>query len=140
MTAHSSTRPVTDLLSDVDRWCTENLPPRPRRRPLHLLNVRPTADELAAHPQSLATQAYFAGARYAAGERPQRFPRQLTADEAECWSDGYGEHLDTAPEVRSTAPASSARGPLLEILAIDPDLRYEHHGAPRRQGPELEAS
>lgn len=80
------------LLNQADRWCLDNLPPRPGQPPLQLLNVRPTDTELADHPRSLAIAAYFAGARHAAGEELQRFPRPLTAGEAGSWMDGWAEH------------------------------------------------
>lgn len=87
------------LLEEADRWCRTVL--APRRGPTHLLNVRPTAADLAAHPGSLDIQAYFAGARHAAGERAQRFPRPLTASEAESWLDGWSE-------ARADLPAAQA--------------------------------
>lgn len=81
-----------NLLTEVEQWCQAALAPRRPAGPLHLLNVRPTDAELAAHPASLNIQAYFAGARYAAGEQPPPFPRPLTDVEAESWRDGWAEH------------------------------------------------
>lgn len=127
---------MTGLLAAVDRWCTQNLPPR---RPLHLLNVRPTDAELAAHPTSLAIQAYFAGARHAAGERPQPFPRPLTEPEAESWHEGWAEHRADHPEVRRDTPTTSTRPSLLGILAVDEESWHPY--SPGRAGaPDQEAS
>lgn len=93
------------LLADVDRWCLDNLPPRPGRPPLHLLNVRPTPGDLADHPRSLVIDAYFAGARHAAGEELQRFPRPLTDAEAESWMDGWAEHHADLVDAVTVQPA-----------------------------------
>lgn len=125
-----------DLLADVEAWCATVLP---ARRPLHLLNVRPTAAELAAHPGSLAIQAYFAGARHAAGERPQPFPRPLTDCEAESWMDGYSEHRAELPEARRGPDLTSSCDSLLGILVIDEEPWHSQpHG--RAGGPISEAS
>lgn len=90
---------MSDLLTAVEQWCASALAPSRPEAPLHLLNVRPTDAELAAHPASLNIQAYFAGARYAAGELPHPFPRPLTDVEAESWADGCAEHRTEAVAV-----------------------------------------
>lgn len=79
------------LLADVESWCQQQLP-APAPSPLRLLNVRPTDAELTAWPMNLSIQAYFAGARHAAGEPLRAFPRPLTAAEADSWADGVAEH------------------------------------------------
>lgn len=128
---------MSDLLADVDRWCVEAL--TPRRRPLHLLNVRPTAAELAAWPQSFAIQAYFAGARHAAGEQPRPLPRPLTDDEVECWMDGWNEHRAEHAEARRQPALASSRNLLLEILAID-EKTWHSQSTGRAGDPAQEAS
>lgn len=52
-----------------------------------------TAGDWSTLGDSLHIQAYFAGARVAAGEPAPVFGRPLTADEQECFRDGYAEHL-----------------------------------------------
>lgn len=124
---------MSALLADVEAWCREVLPVR---RPMHLLNVRPTPAELATHPGSLHIQAYFAGARFAAGEQPQAFPRPLTADEADAWSEGHAEH---AAEVRVTTTSTSSCPTRPGFLAIDADSWQAHRAGPAGT-PALEAS
>lgn len=99
---------MSRLLLEVERWCATVLPPgqrpTPSTPPLYLLNIRPTDLELAQHPASLAIPAYFAGARFAAGELPPPFARPLTSAEAESWMDGWAEHRAEAPAAGRSVP------------------------------------